>query len=114
MFAEWGCHEYPLHGSGAVVDALVQGMKKFGRSAYQLFSNLNLEESVHFKGERVLGPIETGRSGLDCGGWSALFCGLENMAEHGTLLSSVTMIMAYGGNDSRYVGSGLGLASDNG
>lgn len=34
MFAEWykpGCVlEYPLHGSGAVVDALVRGMQKFG------------------------------------------------------------------------------------
>ncbi|XP_075635169.1 prolycopene isomerase 1, chloroplastic isoform X2 [Castanea sativa] len=34
MFAEWykpgSCLEYPLHGTGAVVDALVQGMKKFG------------------------------------------------------------------------------------
>nr|XP_010927816.1 prolycopene isomerase, chloroplastic isoform X1 [Elaeis guineensis]XP_010927817.1 prolycopene isomerase, chloroplastic isoform X1 [Elaeis guineensis]XP_019707711.1 prolycopene isomerase, chloroplastic isoform X1 [Elaeis guineensis]XP_019707712.1 prolycopene isomerase, chloroplastic isoform X1 [Elaeis guineensis] len=34
MFAEWykpGCSlEYPLHGSGAVVDALVRGMQKFG------------------------------------------------------------------------------------
>ncbi|KAK1288305.1 hypothetical protein QJS10_CPB19g00194 [Acorus calamus] len=34
MFAEWykpGCSlEYPLHGSGGVVDALVRGMRKFG------------------------------------------------------------------------------------
>ncbi|GFY89290.1 FAD/NAD(P)-binding oxidoreductase family protein [Actinidia rufa] len=34
MFAEWykpGCSlEYPLHGSGAVVDALVRGIRKFG------------------------------------------------------------------------------------
>jgi phytoene dehydrogenase-like protein len=34
MFAEWYkpgcCLEYPLHGTGAVVDALVRGMKKFG------------------------------------------------------------------------------------
>ncbi|KAJ9174741.1 hypothetical protein P3X46_013352 [Hevea brasiliensis] len=34
MFAEWykpGCSlEYPLHGSGAVVDALVRGLQKFG------------------------------------------------------------------------------------
>lgn len=34
MFAEWykpGCSlEYPLHGTGAVVDALVRGMQKFG------------------------------------------------------------------------------------
>lgn len=34
MFAEWykpGCVlEYPLHGSGAVVDALVRGLQKFG------------------------------------------------------------------------------------
>ncbi|KAJ8755675.1 hypothetical protein K2173_022270 [Erythroxylum novogranatense] len=34
MFAEWykpGCFfEYPLHGSGAVVDALVRGLQKFG------------------------------------------------------------------------------------
>ncbi|XP_058188579.1 prolycopene isomerase, chloroplastic [Rhododendron vialii] len=34
MFAEWykpGCSlEYPLHGSGAVVDALVRGIQKFG------------------------------------------------------------------------------------
>lgn len=34
MFAEWykpGCTlEYPLQGTGAVVDALVQGMQKFG------------------------------------------------------------------------------------
>ncbi|XP_077249724.1 FAD/NAD(P)-binding oxidoreductase family protein [Tasmannia lanceolata] len=34
MFAEWykpGCSlEYPLHGSGAVVNALVRGMQKFG------------------------------------------------------------------------------------
>ncbi|GMH06772.1 hypothetical protein Nepgr_008612 [Nepenthes gracilis] len=34
MFAEWykpGCtFEYPLHGSGAIVDALVCGMQKFG------------------------------------------------------------------------------------
>lgn len=34
MFAEWykpGCLlEYPLHGSGAVIDALVRGMQKFG------------------------------------------------------------------------------------
>ncbi|XP_048134599.1 prolycopene isomerase, chloroplastic [Rhodamnia argentea] len=34
MFAEWykpGCSlEYPLHGSGAIVDALIRGMQKFG------------------------------------------------------------------------------------
>lgn len=34
MFAEWykpgSCLEYPLHGSGAVVNALVQGLQKFG------------------------------------------------------------------------------------
>ena len=34
MFAEWykpGCSlEYPLHGSGAVVDALVRGLQKHG------------------------------------------------------------------------------------
>ncbi|CAB4298339.1 unnamed protein product [Prunus armeniaca] len=34
MFAEWYkpgcCLEYPLHGSGAIVDALVRGFKKFG------------------------------------------------------------------------------------
>lgn len=34
MFAEWykpGCTlEYPLDGSGAIVDALVRGIKKFG------------------------------------------------------------------------------------
>lgn len=34
MFAEWykpNCSlEYPLHGSGAVVDALVRGLQKFG------------------------------------------------------------------------------------
>eukprot|EP00268_Persea_americana_P032384 TRINITY_DN31842_c0_g1_i1.p1 TRINITY_DN31842_c0_g1~~TRINITY_DN31842_c0_g1_i1.p1 ORF type:complete len:447 (+),score=87.62 TRINITY_DN31842_c0_g1_i1:183-1343(+) len=34
MFAEWykpGCSlEYPLHGSGAVVDALVRGLQKYG------------------------------------------------------------------------------------
>ncbi|KAJ6798494.1 carotenoid isomerase 1 isoform X1 [Iris pallida] len=34
MFAEWykpGCSlEYPLHGTGAVVDALVRGMQRFG------------------------------------------------------------------------------------
>ncbi|KAK9162047.1 hypothetical protein Syun_002949 [Stephania yunnanensis] len=34
MFAEWykpGCTlEYPLHGSGAIIDALVRGMQKFG------------------------------------------------------------------------------------
>ncbi|PRQ19741.1 putative prolycopene isomerase [Rosa chinensis] len=34
MFAEWYkpgcCLEYPLHGSGAVVEALVRGMQKFG------------------------------------------------------------------------------------
>ncbi|KAM7265558.1 hypothetical protein ACFE04_003241 [Oxalis oulophora] len=34
MFAEWykpGCSlEYPVHGSGAIVDALVRGLQKFG------------------------------------------------------------------------------------
>lgn len=34
MFAEWykpGCSlEYPLHGSGALVNALVRGIEKFG------------------------------------------------------------------------------------
>lgn len=34
MFSEWykpGCSlEYPLHGSGAVIDALVRGLEKFG------------------------------------------------------------------------------------
>ena len=34
MFAEWykpGCKlEYPLGGSGAIIDALVRGMEKFG------------------------------------------------------------------------------------
>lgn len=34
MFAEWykpNCSlEYPLHGSGAVVEALVRGVQKFG------------------------------------------------------------------------------------
>ncbi|KAK3419605.1 hypothetical protein EUGRSUZ_G00236 [Eucalyptus grandis] len=34
MFAEWykpGCSlDYPLHGSGAIVDALIRGMQKFG------------------------------------------------------------------------------------
>lgn len=33
MFSEWYkpgcCLEYPLHGAGAVVDALVRGLKKF-------------------------------------------------------------------------------------
>jgi len=34
MFAEWYkpgcCLEYPLHGSAAIVDALVRGLEKFG------------------------------------------------------------------------------------
>lgn len=34
MFSEWykpGCTlEYPLHGSGAIVEALVRGLQKFG------------------------------------------------------------------------------------
>lgn len=34
MFAEWykpGCSlEYPLHGAGAIVDALLRGLDKFG------------------------------------------------------------------------------------
>lgn len=34
MFAEWYkpgcCLEYPVHGSGAIVDALVRGLKKLG------------------------------------------------------------------------------------
>lgn len=34
MFAEWykpgSCLEYPLHGSAAMVDALVRGLHKFG------------------------------------------------------------------------------------
>ncbi|KAL8151642.1 hypothetical protein V2J09_021450 [Rumex salicifolius] len=44
MFAEWykpGCTlEYPLQGSGAVVDALVRGMEKFG-GKLQLRSHVN-------------------------------------------------------------------------
>nr|ATB19529.1 putative FAD/NAD(P)-binding oxidoreductase family protein [Thuja plicata] len=54
MFAEWykpGCVlEYPLHGSGAIVDALVRGMKKFGG---RLSLGSHVEEIVVEGGQAV-------------------------------------------------------------
>ena len=54
MFAEWykpGCLlEYPLHGSGAVVDALVRGMQKFGG---RLALGSHVEEIVVENGRAV-------------------------------------------------------------
>lgn len=55
MFAEWykpGCTlEYPLQGTGAVVDALVCGMQKFG-------GRLSLEshvEKIVVENDRAIG-----------------------------------------------------------
>lgn len=54
MFAEWykpGCVlEYPLHGSGAIVDALVRGMEKFGG---RLSLGSHVEEIVVEGGQAV-------------------------------------------------------------
>jgi len=54
MFTEWykpGCLlEYPLHGSGAVVDALVRGIQKFGG---RLVLGSHVEEIVVENGRAV-------------------------------------------------------------
>lgn len=54
MFAEWykpGCSlEYPIHGSGAIVDALVRGMQKFGG---RLALGAHVEEIVVENGRAI-------------------------------------------------------------
>nr|ATB19528.1 putative FAD/NAD(P)-binding oxidoreductase family protein [Microbiota decussata] len=61
MFAEWykpGCVlEYPLHGSGAIVDALVRGMKKFGG---RLSLGSHVEEIVVEGGQAVGVKLRSG------------------------------------------------------
>lgn len=47
----------------------------------------------------MLGLKKTGRSGLDCGGWSALLWGVENIAEHRTVVGSMAEFVAYGGRN---------------
>ncbi|KAM0946428.1 putative prolycopene isomerase [Dioscorea sansibarensis] len=61
MFAEWykpGCSlEYPLHGSGAVVNALVQGMQKFGG---RLGLGTHVEKIIVENGRAVGVKLRTG------------------------------------------------------
>ncbi|KAJ4951144.1 hypothetical protein NE237_027976 [Protea cynaroides] len=62
MFAEWykpGCTlEYPIHGSGAVVDALVRGLKKFGG---RLSLGTHVEKIVVENGRAVGVKLRTGQ-----------------------------------------------------
>jgi phytoene dehydrogenase-like protein len=55
MFAKWykpgSVLEYPLHGSGAIVNALVRGMKKFG-GRLSLASHV---EKIVIEGRRAVG-----------------------------------------------------------
>ncbi|XP_020230672.1 prolycopene isomerase, chloroplastic isoform X2 [Cajanus cajan] len=55
MFAEWYkpgcCLEYPLHGSAAIVDALVRGLEKFGGRIY-LQSHV---EEIVVENDRAIG-----------------------------------------------------------
>ena len=55
MFSEWYkpgcCLEYPLHGSGAVVDALIRGLQKLG-GRISLRSHV---ESIVVEGGRAVG-----------------------------------------------------------
>ncbi|PIA47143.1 hypothetical protein AQUCO_01400088v1 [Aquilegia coerulea] len=62
MFAEWykpGCKlEYPLHGTGAVVDALVRGMQKFGG---RLSLNTHVENIVVENGRAIGVKLRNGQ-----------------------------------------------------
>ncbi|KAK9929046.1 hypothetical protein M0R45_026156 [Rubus argutus] len=62
MFAEWYkpgcCLEYPLHGSGAVVDALVRGMQKFGG---QISLGSHVEKIVVENGRATGGQAKSGK-----------------------------------------------------
>ncbi|KAF5192574.1 Prolycopene isomerase protein [Thalictrum thalictroides] len=62
MFAEWykpGCKlEYPLHGTGAVVDALVRGMQKFGG---RLSLNTHVEKVVVENGRAIGVELRNGQ-----------------------------------------------------
>lgn len=65
MFAEWykpGCSlEYPLHGSGAVVDALVRGLQKFG-GRLSLRSHV---EKIVVENNRAIGvELKNGQVGI--------------------------------------------------
>lgn len=61
MFAEWykpGCSlEYPLHGSGAVVNALVRGLQKFGG---RLGLGTHVEKIIVENGRAVGVKLRTG------------------------------------------------------
>lgn len=62
MFAEWykpGCQlEYPVHGSGAVIDALVRGIEKFrGRIAL----NSHVDSIVMENGRAVGVKLRSGQ-----------------------------------------------------
>lgn len=69
MFAEWykpGCSlEYPLHGSGALVNALVRGIEKFG-GRLSLRSHV---EKIVVENDRATGVK------LSSGQVSRFFCG---------------------------------------
>ncbi|XP_042516685.1 prolycopene isomerase, chloroplastic isoform X2 [Macadamia integrifolia] len=62
MFAEWykpGCAlEYPIHGSGAIVDALVRGLKKFGG---RLSLGTHVEKIVIENGQAVGVKLRSGQ-----------------------------------------------------
>ncbi|KAI3810408.1 hypothetical protein L1987_20020 [Smallanthus sonchifolius] len=62
MFAEWytpGCSlEYPIGGSGAVVDALVRGLKKFGG---QIYLKSHVENIVIENGRAVGVKLRSGQ-----------------------------------------------------
>lgn len=65
MFAEWykpDCSlEYPLHGSGAVVDALVRGLQKFG-GRLSLRSHV---EKIVVENNRAIGvELKNGQVGI--------------------------------------------------
>lgn len=65
MFAEWykpDCSlEYPLHGSGAVVDALVRGLQKFG-GRLSLRSHV---EKIVVENSRAIGvELKNGQVGI--------------------------------------------------
>lgn len=65
MFAEWykpGCSlEYPIGGSGAVVDALVRGLKKFGG---QIYLKSHVENVVIENGRAVGVKLRSGQVGI--------------------------------------------------
>lgn len=62
MFAEWykpGCTlEYPVQGSGAIVDALVRGLRKFGG---RLSLRSHVEEIIVENGRAVGVKLRSGK-----------------------------------------------------